>query len=169
MRAAGLALAALLAGCAAPSPPPPETPRWELGRVPGPPPACYVRVVGEAATQDFIQRADGIALFVLSARGATTLQALSGDRPPPPVGAPFQAGPDQVPLGQVIESNERRLAVRLASPAMLRAMLDRLASRARAGEAAPATGTTAEPPPDLAAQLDRCLAPLQPTGVTTPS
>lgn len=157
-----LTLAALLAGCAAPPPPPPDVPRWELGRVPGPPPACYVRVVGGAATQDFVQRADGIALFVLSARGTGSLADLTGGRPPPPVGAPFLTAPDRPPLGQVIEATERRLAVRLASPATMRAMLADLAARAGNGDAA-------TPPPDLAARLDACLAPMQPTGVTTPS
>jgi hypothetical protein len=155
-----LALVALLAGCAQQAAAPAPTTRWEFGRVQGPPPACYARLVDPSATQDFVQRADGAVVFALTPRNGRTVADLRG-RPVPPAGAPFpELLTRETPqLGTVLQGTDQRLVVRVNDPPTLTAML-------AAMEAESLKQVNARTPPNTVARLSDCLKTIQPAGAS---
>jgi hypothetical protein len=155
-------LAPALAACATPGPAADTPGTVELRRIAGPPAACAVRVVGPTATQDFIERADGIALYALTARDNRTIRELSGNAALPVPDDPFPPSmtDGRPPLGTVLQASDQRIAVRLASPGTLRAMLRDLSAQVR-----PA-GPSAGPSPDLLARFEACVTAMAPVGLT---
>jgi hypothetical protein len=161
----GVALALLLAGCARQAAaPPPTAMHWEIGRVQGRQPACYARLVEPNASHAYFQLADGTAAFAITAREGKSMTDLLGGRPLPPVGAPFPypSTPAQPQIGTVIDSSERRLAVRLLDPARLSALMN-VAESESMKQASPDQQRN---PPNTVARLADCLKTIQPAGAS---
>lgn len=157
-RAAVLTL--LLAGCAQQAAVPTTATRWEFGRVQGPPPACYARLIDPSATQDFVQRADGAVVFALTPRNGRTVAELRG-RPVPPADAPFPEllTRETRQLGTVLQGTDQRLVVRVNDPPTLTAMLSAM-------EAESLKRGDPRNPPNTVARLADCVKTIQPAGAS---
>lgn len=158
------ALALLLAGCAQQAAAPPPALYWEMGRVQGRQPACYARLVEPNATHAYFRLADGTAAFAITAREGKTVTDLLGGRPLPPVGAPFPypSTAAQPQIGTVIDSNDRRLAVRLLNAGMLSGLL----TAAETESMKQASPDQQRNPPNTVARLADCMKTIQPAGAS---
>jgi hypothetical protein len=122
------AILLMLAACAEtpPATPPQDPIFWNVRRAASSIPSCVSELHTPTQTQQFIERADGISLYVIVARDGRTVAQIPGGEALPPEGAPFlRPLPEGTRMvGTVLQSRPDRYAVQVKDSATLRTMLE---------------------------------------------